>query len=458
MKTKKDKYRKPNKGDFKTASEGGRRETRSVTLFHINARSLKYKINELEAFLADKNIDIVCVTEYRFKEDEVLQMQLSGKKFVCHHSAFMKVPAKANRKGLSKNANCHASILIVVKLDTVNTRKKDPFIKGLNRLQAVITIDTLHSHTLETAETLRFLQAPSETQDLFFEYFNDRMTISEGKKYHENLYEFEPDKEMILANGSKNPTYSTVQNWYHAWRTTNLGPRTGKGLLDGIEGKFCKHQCAIYKFFEVKTQYFPPITTEDRYNIAKLALGEQAPPVSFYEPFILENHCKTNSSSHSNVQSSSNSYNNNNNSPCSFFEDNHLVDPVRTTSISQDENGTTSIEDICNIIKTFHKSFGSSSNGLRILNDRLKAIKSEGQWESFLHTAGNSVPLRRRNATIKVQPTSISRRAAGVTRESKRLPSGRKFKDEKVIKKRKRNLAQNIKLNKPNALSHGYNH
>lgn len=99
-------------------------------------------------------------------------------------------------------------------------------------LQAVITIDTLHSHTLETAETIRFLQASSETQDLFFEYFNDRMTISEAKRYHESLYDFESDRELLLANGSKNPTYSTVQNWYHKWRIANLGPRTGKGLLD----------------------------------------------------------------------------------------------------------------------------------------------------------------------------------------------------------------------------------
>lgn len=219
--------------------------------------------------------------------------------------------------------------------------------------------------------------------------------------------------------------------------------------FQGLNGMFCKHQCAIYKFFEVKTQYFPPVNTEDRYNIAKLALGEQAPPISFYEPFILENHSKTNSSAHLNGQSSFNSCNDNSNSICSF--NNHEMDPVLTTSISVDETSTTSIEDICNILKTCHESFGSSSNGLRILNDRLKAIKTEGQWESFIHTAGNSVPLRKRNATIKVQPTSISRRAAGVTRGSKRLPSGRKFKNEKIIKKRKRSLALNIKLNTPNA-------
>lgn len=51
------------------------------------------------------------------------------KKFVCHHSTFMKVPAKDNKRGLSKNANCQASILVVIKLNTINTRQKDAFIK-----------------------------------------------------------------------------------------------------------------------------------------------------------------------------------------------------------------------------------------------------------------------------------------------------------------------------------------
>lgn len=78
-------------------------------------------------------------------------------------------------------------------------------------MQAVISIANEHSHTLQTAETLRFLQAKSETRDVFFEYFSDRMTISEAKKFHEGLYEVDQDRELSLATGSKNPTYRTVQ-------------------------------------------------------------------------------------------------------------------------------------------------------------------------------------------------------------------------------------------------------
>lgn len=51
------------------------------------------------------------------------------KKFVCHHSAFQKPSRDDNKKGLSKNANCPATIKATVKIDTISTRKKDPFIK-----------------------------------------------------------------------------------------------------------------------------------------------------------------------------------------------------------------------------------------------------------------------------------------------------------------------------------------
>ncbi|GBN38664.1 hypothetical protein AVEN_17119-1 [Araneus ventricosus] len=51
------------------------------------------------------------------------------KKFVCHHSGFMKVSADANKRSFSKNSNCNATINIKVKLDTATSRRKDSFIQ-----------------------------------------------------------------------------------------------------------------------------------------------------------------------------------------------------------------------------------------------------------------------------------------------------------------------------------------
>ncbi|KAG8174993.1 hypothetical protein JTE90_014329 [Oedothorax gibbosus] len=53
-----------------------------------------------------------------------------SKKFVCHHSWFQKVPRDQNKKGISKNADCHSSICIKVKLDTPKIREVDDFLRA----------------------------------------------------------------------------------------------------------------------------------------------------------------------------------------------------------------------------------------------------------------------------------------------------------------------------------------
>lgn len=57
----------------------------------------------------------------------------------------------------------------------------------------------------------------------------------------------------------------------------------------GKYGRFCKHQSAVYRFFQVRSFNFPAVTALSRYEMAKLAFGpEQAPPPSFYEDFLPE--------------------------------------------------------------------------------------------------------------------------------------------------------------------------
>ncbi|KAG8174843.1 hypothetical protein JTE90_010878 [Oedothorax gibbosus] len=208
----------------------------------------------------------------------------------------------------------------------------------------------------------------------------------------------------------------------------------------GMYGKFCKHQFAISYFFNVYGQNFPAVTTRDRYEIARLALGEKVPPMEFYQPFrgetedlvLVEQKMQT---------------------P-------HLIIPT-----NEMEDSPTSCEEECNrkeelkkeflmemskILDKFDCSIPALEKGL----SRLTRIKTEGQCETMLHTIGSNVPLRRKaGATIKVQPTSIARRSATVTRGSKRLPSGRPV-SASSSKKRKHNLSYNVKLNQPNAKKH----
>lgn len=57
---------------------------------------------------------------------------------------------------------------------------------------------------------------------------------------------------------------------------------------DGLYGKFCKHQCAVCKFFGVDSINFPPTTPTDRHFIAHFALGDKTPSLAFYNDFVME--------------------------------------------------------------------------------------------------------------------------------------------------------------------------
>lgn len=60
----------------------------------------------------------------------------------------------------------------------------------------------------------------------------------------------------------------------------------------GKFGKFCKHQCAVYQFFQIRPVNFPLISAEDRYEMAKIAVEADVAHPSFYEEFHSLHHDK----------------------------------------------------------------------------------------------------------------------------------------------------------------------
>lgn len=63
------------------------------------------------------------------------------------------------------------------------------------------------------------------------------MGITDAINCHERILELKENFSLeVLANGSINPTYRTVQIWHNEWRLENLGPRSGSGLIEVI---FC---------------------------------------------------------------------------------------------------------------------------------------------------------------------------------------------------------------------------
>ena len=87
---------------------------------------------------------------------------------------------------------------------------------------------------------------------------------------------------------------------------------------------------------------------------------------------------------------------------------------------------------------------------LKKLKNTIEDIKTPGQLNEFIH-----LKIKKRfktGANISVQPPSLARRKAGVTRGAKRLPSGRHAKliNNSLKKRRQHNISQNISNNSKN--------
>ncbi|GFS51612.1 SWIM-type domain-containing protein [Trichonephila clavipes] len=50
----------------------------------------------------------------------------------------------------------------------------------------------------------------------------------------------------------------------------------------GSTGAFCKHQCALMELKKIRLPNAPPVTPEDKHELALLALGSKCPPKDFF--------------------------------------------------------------------------------------------------------------------------------------------------------------------------------
>src|SRR6218665_2960251 len=64
---------------------------------------------------------------------------------------------------------------------------------------------------------------------------------------------------------------------------SNLGTCTCDAAKSG---QFCKHQAPVWKLTGTSMPSMPPVSSEDRHQMAVLALGEHAEGVAFYRDFL----------------------------------------------------------------------------------------------------------------------------------------------------------------------------
>ena len=198
-------------------------------------------------------------------------------------------------------------------------------------------------------------------------------------------------------------------------------------------GKFCKHQCAVYKYFDQVGSNLPEITPGDRYAMACLAFDpEERPPREFYDDY----HCASMKTSNNNsikfmeqrnvpeITSENNDENvpNNGQDICASGDKNVSDDNQDVSEINRNK-----LLDLCCIFMTKVDQYGSSetASNLKKFKKDIEGISSPGQLCTFL-VGSHRYRTSFKQSTIKVQPTSIARHEPGITKGCKRLAYGQK--------------------------------
>lgn len=106
-------------------------------------------------------------------------------------------------------------------------------------LFGVITIDSRHSHFIDTGCILSFRTPTPETKAAFDQYFQDGMTPAAAIAYHDSMFDVaevatnsnEPQMDRAAeermqvdrADGSINPKRRTIYHWHNKCRSKILG-------------------------------------------------------------------------------------------------------------------------------------------------------------------------------------------------------------------------------------------
>ncbi|XP_064478277.1 uncharacterized protein LOC135391772 [Ornithodoros turicata] len=232
----------------------------------------------------------------------------------------------------------------------------------------------------------------------------------------------------------------------------------------GSQGAFCKHQALVHKIHGGMFPNAPVLSSEDRMELGRIALGDNCPPLSFFAGFRDMEQVKNAGQS---LQPSSLPESNtvNMDSECCATSGDSSQEPCTSgaAQASTRVEGLT-IRDFIKELERGDALVGQNETYSRCLRKAVLCLKKArtethfvGAMMSISAALGSAT---RRSGYIKVQPTVIARRRKGLTRGAKRVPAGRppKRSATKQAKKRVHKLQVSVQSNVPHAKSHGEGH
>ncbi|KAG8172668.1 hypothetical protein JTE90_005374 [Oedothorax gibbosus] len=116
-------------------------------------------------------------------------------------------------------------------------------------------------------------------------------------------------------------------------------------------GKLCTHQYGIYHYFGIVSGSFPALTPSDKHKVAYLALGNKAPPVSFYQPFHFQNTVESVDKMELDTSTT-------------YHSTDNVLGVTNTIEGGHDDKKNQMFEEILESLKQHHEKFGSSVSSL----------------------------------------------------------------------------------------------
>ncbi|GFR01670.1 SWIM-type domain-containing protein [Trichonephila clavata] len=196
----------------------------------------------------------------------------------------------------------------------------------------------------------------------------------------------------------------------------------------GLTGAFCKHQCALMELKKIRLPNAPPVTPEDKHELALLALGPKCPPKDFFCNFKNQLSSATVESNAFELpieqETDSNAHSNN---------EGQIINAKPITNFKREEI-LNELKRITDVVKIANLSEESGDRLIRNLQ-KIQTVKD----------LKNIYVLKKQifRGKIKVQPTSIARRKS-LIRSSRRIPFGRPLKTEKKSIPREKEISAPI--------------
>ncbi|CAN8016752.1 unnamed protein product [Ixodes persulcatus] len=227
----------------------------------------------------------------------------------------------------------------------------------------------------------------------------------------------------------------------------------------GKQGAFCKHQALVHETFGGWFPNAPPLTTEDRHRLGKLALGDKCPPWEFFMPFRGEQKYPGEEESPRCTPEAPKGPDNAEATDLLEADDQPEAPQPSTSALApiaaQDPDQAQRAQ-ACALFDAREEVYRRLESRMRRLHamneenpayielldglgDLMNRITNGNDAYGFMVTLKAAAGVRqRRGRRIRVQPTSLARRRPGQTRGSKRVPAGRPSGQPSAKRPRKR--------------------